>query len=299
MNELRMNDIFKIRELAVCRKVQIDEKTAFTRHELMSGDEFREHNLPLNYIIFVLEGRMEVICNQYRKCLVPSNRMVLLLRTSSVYVKALQQTTLYVLYFDILVSSCDQQILNTYLPDAEKITYEFKPITIPEPIIRFLAQIQYFQALKVDCTHFNSLKHCEFFLLLRHFCPRADFVMFLAPLIGRSVQFRNKVLEKYTQLGNGRITEFARLVGMGRKNFEKQFRKEFGISPARWILQEKAKHLYMFLTEPDITIADAMDRFYFNSAAHFNHFCVQHYNKTPGMIIQEARQQTEKETTTS
>ena len=128
--------------------------------------------------------------------------------------------------------------------------------------------------------HFNGIKHREFFILLRQFCPREDLVKFISPLIGRSLYFRNKVMEKYAQLKNGRVTEFASLVGMGRKNFDKQFRKEFGISPAKWMSQEKAKRLYIFLRKPDITIADAMDRFYFNSSAHFNRFCHTYFKDT-------------------
>jgi AraC-like DNA-binding protein len=116
-------------------------------------------------------------------------------------------------------------------------------------------------------------------------------VVFLTPLIGRTYNFRNKVLEKNTQVKAGGVAELASLVGMGRKNFKKQFQKEFGTSPAQWMLQEKAKRLYVFLHEPEVTIADAMDEFYFNSSSHFNRFCKHFFQKTPGSIIKEARQQ--------
>jgi len=280
-----MSDIFKIRALGVCKKVQLDEKTAFACHELKQGAEFRSRDLPLNFILFVLGGTIEVSCNQYEKCRIQQDQMILLMRSSSVLIKAEKKTTLYALYFDMLLSSCDQQLFNAYLPDTEKISYVFLPVAIPQPIVQFLKQMRYIQELNVDCLHFNSLKHREFFILLRHFCPREDLVMFLSPLIGRSLSFRNKVLEKFALLKIGRVTELAGLVGMGRKNFDKQFRKEFGMSPAKWMLQEKAKRVYMFLREPDVTITDAMDRFYFNSSAHFNRFCLRYYKTTPGAII--------------
>ena len=284
-----MSDIFKIRTLGVCKKVQLDEKTAFSSHEIKQGNEYRNRDLPLNFILFVLGGTIEVSCSQFEKCRIQQDQMILLMRSSSVLVKAEKKTTLCAMYFDMLLSSCDQQLFNAYLPDTEKIRYDFRPVEIPQPIIQFLKQIRYIQEQKVDCMHFNSLKHREFFILLRYFCPREDLVMFLAPLIGRSFTFRNKVLEKYRQLKIGRVTELADLVGMGRKNFDKQFRKEFGTSPAKWMLQEKAKRLYIFLREPDVTINDAMDRFYFNSSAHFNRFCLRYFKATPGTIIKEAR----------
>ena len=285
-----MIELFKIRELGVCRKkLQVDENTAFSYCELKSGEESRKRDLPSNFILFVLGGSMEVSCDRFENRVLQSNQMILLLRNSSVCIKALKNTTLYTLYFDKWISTCDQQLFKAYLPDTEKIRYDFMPTVIPQPIVLFLKQLHSLQEQKIDCLHFNRLKHSEFFILLRYFCPREELVMLLAPMIGKSLEFREKVLEKYTQMKNGGVEVLAGLVGMGRKNFERKFRAEFGASPAKWMNDDKAKHLYMFLTEPDVSIADAMEHFHFNSATHFNRFCLQHFQKTPGAIIREAR----------
>jgi len=291
-----MVDIFKISALGVCKKLQSDEKTAFVGFEFKEENEFRNRELPLNFILFVLKGTIEISCNQYENCLIQPGQMILLVRNSSVHVRVLPNAMLSVMYFDHFLSSCDQQLFTAYLPDVKKIKYDFVPITIPQPIHQFLDHIRSVQELKAGCMHYNSLKHREFFILLRYFCPRADLVMFLYPLISYSVNFRNKVLEKFALIEDGRVTELAGLVGMGRKNFDKQFKKEFGTSPAQWMLQEKAKRLYMFLKEPEVTIADAMDRFYFNSSAHFNRFCLRYFKKTPGTIIKEANKNNKNET---
>ena len=284
-----MNDIFKIRESGVCRKAQFDDKTAFNYYEVKAGEEIRSHNLPLNYIIFVFSGVIEINYNEFEKRLFKSEEMIFLLRSSSVCIKVGKNAKLYVLYFDSFLSSCDNQLFKAYLPDIEKIVYDFKPIKMPESISAFLKQTLSLQMQKVDCMHFNSIKHREFFILLRHFCPREDIVMFLAPVIGRSLSFRNKVLEKYPLLKSGRVTELADSVGLGRKNFDKQFSYEFGISPAKWMQQEKAKRIRMFLTEPDVTIPDVMDKFHFNSSSHFNRFCHHYFKASPGAIIKEAK----------
>ena len=282
-----MVDIFKIRELGVYREDPVDLKTAFTYFEVEKGDEIRNHNLPLNVIVFVLDGELEISCNEFENRCFQSGEMLFMLRSSSAHVKVLEKSSLYLLYFDSFLSSSDRQMFKAYLPDVEKVVYDFKPVLIPEPIEAFLKQTLYFQNLKIDSMHFNGLKHSEFFLLLRHFCPREELVMFLSPLIARSLSFRTKVLEKYPQLKNGRVTELADLIGMGRKNFDKYFREEFGISPAKWMQQEKSKHLRLFLMEPGITISEAMDKFHFNSPSHFNRFCHKYFNASPGMIIKE------------
>jgi len=283
-----MIDIFKIRELGVCRKAQLDDKTAFTYYEVNEGDDIWNRNLPLNYIIFVLSGVLEISCNEFENRKFKSEEMILMLRSSSVHVKAIKNSKLYVMYFDNFLSPCDTQLFKAYLPDVEKIVYDFRPIRIPKGISVFLKYVLDLQKQKVDCLHFNSIKHREFFILLRRFCVREDLVMFLSPMIGRSLTFRNKVLEKYMQLKGGRVTELADLVGVGRKTFDKRFLNEFGIPPAKWMIQEKAKRLRVFLTEPGVTISDAMDKFHFNSPGHFNRFCHQYFKTSPGAIIKES-----------
>jgi AraC-like DNA-binding protein len=282
-------NIFRIRELDLCRMDQMDVRTAFTHYELKTGEEIRNDDLPTHYILFVLKGVLDISCNEFANCLFQSDEMVFLLRSSTVRVKAVKRTRLHVMYFDTFLSSCDQQMFKAYLPDVGKSVYDFKPVLIPVPVRVFLDQLLYFQKLKVDCLRFNHLKHREFFILLRQFCPREDIITFLFPLICHSMSFRNKILEKYPKLESGRVAEFANLVGMGRKNFDKRFREEFGISPARWIQQETAKRLRLFLMEPGVMISDAMDKFHFNSPSHFNRFCRRYFNESPGEIIKKAR----------
>ena len=289
-----MKDLFEIRELGVCKKAQIECNTSFVHNELNADYEFHNYNLPSNYIFFVLEGIIELSCNEFENRKFKAGEMVFMLRSSSVRGKVLKKTKLYVMYFDSFFSSCDRQFFKAFLPDVEKITYDFTPVPIPLQLRMFIKQAIYFQDEKVDCMHFNIIKHQEFFILLRHFCSREDIIMLLAPLISHSISFRAKVLEKYTLLENGDVTEFAGLVGMGRKNFDKHFREEFGTSPAKWMQEEKAKRLRIFFAEPGITISDVMDKFNFNSPGHFNRFCHQYFNESPGMIIKKMKDLKEK-----
>ncbi|MDR1120914.1 MAG: helix-turn-helix domain-containing protein [Dysgonamonadaceae bacterium] len=284
-----MENIFKIRELNGIRKGQVDVNTAFTFYEMKAGEELRNRELPSNYILFVLGGMMNVSCNQFEKRLFQANEMIFLLRSSSVKVKALKKTKLFVMYFDKFLSSYDWRLFKAYLPDVGKTVYDFRPVMIPEAMRVFLEQILYFQKQKIDCEQFNNLKHSEFFMLLRYLCPHEDIVSLLSPLIGNSMDFRNRVLESYPKLEGGSMTDFAGLVGMGRKTFDKRFREEFSISPAKWVQEETAKRLRLYFAEPDVTISDAMDKFHFNSSSHFNRFCRHYFHGSPGAIMKEEK----------
>jgi AraC-like DNA-binding protein len=284
-----MENIFKVRELSGCRKVTVDVHTAFVYYEIKAGEEISIRETPLHFIFFVLKGALEISCNQFENRLFHADEMILLLRSSSVKIRALKKVKLHALYFDKLLSSCDQQLFKAYLPYAMKSVYDFRPITIPHPIRVFLEQVLYFRQQKADCMHLNSLRHCEFFVLLRHFCPREDIVDLLSPLLGNSLDFRSKVLENYSKVNGGGVTKFADLIGMGRKTFDKRFHEEFGTSPAKWMQEETAKRLRLYLAEPGVTISDAMDKFHFNSPSHFNRFCHHYFQGPPGAIMKDAK----------
>ena len=284
-----MDNIFKIRELTESRAAQPDYKTAFTFFEVLPGEEWRNTKLPLHYIVFVLEGDIRVSCNEFLHQAINANEMIFLQKASSVKVEALHHAQLCVFYFDTLVSSSDTYLFKTYLSDTQKTVYRFSPIPITHLLRLFLEQLHLFQLESIDCNSFNALKHSEFFILLRYVCPREDIVEFLFPLISKSLDFRNRVLENYMKMEGYRVKELASLVGMGRKNFEKHFRAEFNASPAKWIQLETAKRVRLFLQIPDITISDAMDKYHFNSPSHFNRFCRQYLNASPGQIIKNAK----------
>ena len=284
-----MENIFKIRELTESRAAQPDYKTAFTFFEILPGEEMRNSKLPLNYILFVLTGEIGVNCNEFKNHIFRTNEMFFMQKSSSVKVETHKKTRLCVFYFDTFVSTADPYLLRAFLPDTEKTVYHFRPVHIQHPIRLFLGQLCYFQRENIDCNGFNAIKHSEFFLLVRNLCSREDIVEFLFSLICKSPDFRNKVLEKYMKMEGNRVTELATLVGMGRKNFEKRFREEFDTSPAKWILQETAKRVRLFLEVPGVTISDAMDKYHFNSPSHFNRFCHQYLQAAPGKIIKDAK----------
>jgi AraC-like DNA-binding protein len=283
-----MENIFKIKDLSVCRKVPVDVNTAFVYYEIKAGEDVRNRELPLHFIFFVLGGVIEVSCNQFENRRFQANEMIFLLRSSSVKVRVLKKVKLYVMYFDKFLSLCDRQLFKAYLPYVGKSVYDFRPIAIPVPMRFFLEQLLYFQKQKIDCMHLNSLRHCEFFVLLRHLCPREDIVDFLSPILGNAMDFRDKVLESYPKVDGKGVTKLADLVGMGRKTFDKRFREEFNTSPAKWMQQETAKRLRLYLSESGVTISDAMDKFHFNSPGHFNRFCRHYFQVPPGAIIKEA-----------
>ncbi len=285
-----MKDIFEIKKLESVDKEQIDSRTAFTYYELESEAEIKNMDLPLHYLIFVLQGSIKVICNNFRDRIFKRGQMFLLMRSSFARVQTIAKSNVYVMYFDKIMAPVSFEKFKSYHPDIKNKECDFHPVTIPAPIRQFFKQLLILQKGNMNSMEFNDIKHRELFLLLRRFCERDEIIALFSPFITRAIDFRSKVLEHYPKLENGRVPELAASIGMGRKAFDKRFREEFGTSPAKWMQQETAKRIRLFLMDPEVTIPDAMEQFHFNSPSHFTRFCRQYLNATPKDIMKKAKE---------
>lgn len=70
----------------------------------------------------------------------------------------------------------------------------------------------------------------------------------------------------------------------GLHNFRKVFKKEFGMSPYKWLMMKRAEHIRYKLSQTYIPFADIIDEFNFSSAAHFSNFCKRFLGDTPSNI---------------
>ncbi|MCD7977088.1 MAG: AraC family transcriptional regulator [Tannerellaceae bacterium] len=99
--------------------------------------------------------------------------------------------------------------------------------------------------------------------------------------------FKNLILKHYKHINS--VAELAVIAGMSRTIFDNKFKEVFGMSARKWILQETAKQVRFRAKQPNVTITDLMDEFKFNSATHFNRFCKQYFDCTPGELIRRSR----------
>ena len=96
------------------------------------------------------------------------------------------------------------------------------------------------------------------------------------------IPFKSLVLAHYRK---AMFTDkLAEMCGYGLSNFRKIFKKEFGMSPLRWLNQKRAEHIKYKLSLPYIPFNDIIDEFYFSSAPHFTKFCKDYLGDTPSNI---------------
>jgi len=80
---------------------------------------------------------------------------------------------------------------------------------------------------------------------------------------------------------NINIDKLSNLACMSKSNFFKFFKREFGISPTEYIIEERIKKAKLLLKDPQISIVDVGFRVGFNSMNHFFKLFKKYEKMTP------------------
>jgi AraC-like DNA-binding protein len=198
----------------------------------------------------------------------------------------MKDASMLVMSFDVLQNVCDKAMVYTYRPYVVRTAYTFSPVPIRYPLSSFLDLLAVYLKGGIDCEHLHEIKQKEFFLVLRRCYSKEEITTLLHPIVGIS-DFKTFILRNYQKVEN--VAELVDMSGMGRTAFDNKFREIFGLSTHQWMLKRIASQIQYKIMEPDITIKDIMTEFKFNSATHFNRFCKQQFNCTPGEMLKRAR----------
>ena len=135
---------------------------------------------------------------------------------------------------------------------------------------------------RTDDSDLWKLKHKELIWVFTRYYTAEELQVFFHPMTDEQVPFRSLVLTHY------RKAEFtdrlAELCGYGLHNFRRLFKKEFGMSPYKWLMMKRAENINYKLSQTYIPFSDIIDEFNFSSAAHFSNFCKRFLGDTPSNL---------------
>jgi len=91
-------------------------------------------------------------------------------------------------------------------------------------------------------------------------------------------------------LSNLPMEAFARLSGMSLAKFKRDFRGEFGMSPGRWLKEERLKHARLLLSQPHRSISEIAFDCGFENLSHFSRVFRQRFGHSPSALRSNAPQ---------
>lgn len=106
------------------------------------------------------------------------------------------------------------------------VEYSMEPLEIRDRLHKFLGLLICYLEDGANCIHFHETKLRELFWNIRFYYSRQELALFFYTIIGRSQDFKNKVLNSCGKCRT--VKDMASTCSMSLSAFKRQFMLEFG-----------------------------------------------------------------------
>ncbi|MDH6316894.1 AraC-like DNA-binding protein [Parabacteroides sp. PF5-5] len=256
------------------------QQEGFQYMEVGEGKAFRLPIRKHNYLIFLLEGEMQISCNNFYRRELPEGCFMLAPITADTLCRSLRPCRLVLLAFNALPAVYNGRYMAELYQIAKETDDTFEPVVTCEALQKFLKLLLGYEKAGIDSPKLHAIKSLELFLLLQAFYSTQEVAKLLHPLVGNNPAFRLDVLRYYRNVK--RSDDLAAKLGMESRAFALEMKREFGLSPYRWLLKRKAAHIYFSLREEKekpLEVIWLENGFYY--AGHFSRFCKEQFGAPP------------------
>lgn len=265
------------------------QKAIFKIKEYDSGFVLRELVLR-NVFLFVLQGKADVVFDNTLRMELSENEMLIVPRESLLEAEISARSRIITCAF--LSTTEDIKLCNNYsvrklyeeVPASlEKV--RFSKLGIKHRLRSYLDNLYECLSDGLGCTHYHECKLNELFFLLRAYYTKEELASFFSSVSTSGMSFREYVVANSSLFRN--VGEFAQRMNMSEATFIRHFKKEFGITPYKWMERRKAELLLKQIKFTDKTFDEIAYDLEMSSAAHLSTFCKRHLGRTPSEIRQE------------
>jgi len=265
-------------------KYTTDFSSGFHYIELPTNAYEKSRILEQNAIVFIIEGSCSFSYDQYINRIFFAGDMLFFPKSAIVSGRVLEDMKMVYMTFDVPLSASDRQYIQHQWEITRDMTYDFMPLKMNYPVGILINSVVYLiKNGGKDYAELHEIKHREVFVMLRLFYTQKEFARFFYPIIGKSFNFKNFVLENYINCYS--LQELVERSDMCTNVFMRKFKKEFGMSGYQWILKQMCQRIQHKASEPGVTIKDIMCEVGIQSHTHFNRICRKHFGQTPKQLI--------------
>ncbi|MDR2947801.1 MAG: AraC family transcriptional regulator [Prevotella sp.] len=231
-----------------------------------------------NSIVFIMKGKV-LIQKESDYNLYSKNNMLFISKAFGPYKATTKESSIYIeLKSDNLLPFIDQVLLNQIVSLYAPNSIELEKLHIKKTLRYFLSGIIYYRRNKIFSKYVYDMKKQEFVFLMRTLYDKQTLARFFSPILLSQNQFRMEVLANYTH--NSSVKSLAKKCFMTTKTFTRKFKTEFGITPYKWIMHQKAKSLEYYIVHKTVSMDHILKEFHFANMAEFIAFCEKHNLKT-------------------
>jgi AraC-like DNA-binding protein len=286
MEKIFDSDLKYVQEHLSCSQYQHELSNGFIYREYQAGHEIVRESSYSNFIMFVLEGSVNINCMLYPTQEAVAGTMFLIPVSSFFDIKCNVDTKVVWFMFDHWDFHCVATPFKSLKQYGRNIQSGLNIVPINRQLKLFLDLLSSYLRNGMNCKSLHKLKCDEFFLLIRGFYTKDDIVRLLHPLLANTMDFRMFCFNSVNNVKN--VREMIDGSGMSRSMFYEKFKAEFGdISPKKWLDSYINQRILNASTLPGITVKELMYKTGFSDESAFTQYCKRHFGKVPSQIIGE------------
>lgn len=269
---------------------------SFKTISYLAGSTRTNIGLEQNILLYCRSGHIRLSSNLFDEEFLCAGEILFIPRDSDYQGIALSDTILLIHFFNNTTCQIENCIL-AFLYTHKRINpqngknYFYAKLTACNQLSHLMTGVDGYINDQTYESSLWDLKHKELIWLLPKYYSKEELQLFFHPMIDERIPFKSLVLAHY------RKAEFtdtlAEMCGYGLYTFRRIFKKEFGISPYKWLMMKRAEHIRYRLSLPYIPFCDIIDEFHFSSPAHFSSFCKQFLGDTPSHLRMRLTEQSE------
>lgn len=233
-------------------------------------------------IIFITKGAIKISFGDIEEE-IQQGKIILIPPATKLKILAKEDTCITIFRLRVQIRLCDRYSLEQLLRDENINTVKKQNFLDINPIMSgYINMLNTCIIDQLRCIYFFEIKIKELFFLLRAYYSKKKLLCFFYPLLSQDTRFSDLILRNYNKIKT--VKDLADLTHYSISGFEKRFKRVFGISPFKWLKQQKAKNIYHEINCSGKTFKEISLEYDFNSPAHLNNFCKINFGDTPGNI---------------
>lgn len=250
-------------------------KGLFNLKNYAKGEKFTIGLSDDNLIIFITHGRIVLTKRDQRQIMFESNTMFFCSKTLGPYLSTAEDDSVVVeLSTNDILTFNDLIFINNIISIHSPNIIELEKLYIKDILRFFLSNIAYYHNQEITSPDLLNIKGREFIYLIRTLYEAKSLAHFFSPFSLSQSEFKSKILINYTT--NSSVKELADMCFMTTKTFTRRFKAEFGITPYKWIVQQKVRDLEYALKHKNQPVEELINEFYFSNKTKLLHFCLKH-----------------------
>jgi len=242
-----------------------------------------------NQIMFVIKGTLDLISKKIHNKNIKDGELILIPLHRTCILTALKDVTLLVLKLEFSIALCEHLPLDLLLEKHTKVKSKEEPgVGLLKPhqkIVDYANTLCDCLTEEMDCQYYHDLKIREFLFLIRAYHDKKQILSFFKPVYTGDYTFSSAIYKYLNEVRT--VKGLADKLNYSLSGFEKKFKRVFDVSPYHWMQEQRAKKIYKEITCTKKTFTELAFEFDFSSPAHFNDFCKQYFQYTPGGLRKE------------